>query len=957
MGQLPVLRVLSFALALACATAGVAQPTNVSFVCSEGQLIWPGESIVVEATWADSARALPCVIANLRNEDVVVRTLLPTGPTTARATLPYDRGWELGRAARGDTVLQAFYGDVLVARVEGVTDTARIGLEVARLVVSPPSVSVGTLLSVTVWDRDQDEHLSLADTVWVAWATHNAQTVGELCLVETGASTGVFSAEVPIGCALAPDAGGIGVVDADVVTLSFVDSLAPVPGWGPPSVRGVTLPCQVMTRTARCGLTHETFGDLTLFPLDGTPIQVSVYEPDLAGVGTVAARARTRRPDGTPRDSLWLTLREGPPGSFSAPLTVGSSGSLLAGQGDSLAVTYEDRADERGLPSLARASALLGAHLVAGVVLDSLWAPDVPRLLVDTVLVPTGRSLRILPGSSIAAVPGRAVRWRIQGEARIGSPGGDSTRVLSAARSPRPGDWEGITVSGHLHAARTVIAHAARGVSSSGGTITLEETTIARCGEPSPAVLSRWHQARASHQAEALVREAQELPAGVWVRGSVCRFSQTTCAENAGFGIVVDGGDCVATSCAFTGNELEGLFAVNATVRVGGGECSRNAQGGIYAAQSTTVLDGTGLVGNALQGLYAVGGTSQLSSCELLDNRGGGLMLRDGHEASLHASLIARNHVFGIDEAWDCALRLQASVVVGNGGRSLVTDYQSLFDASSTTLAFGRGYDAFVGPWCTAVSLDATDCWWGTATMALDSTGTNALRIFDGVDSPGRAIVAFRPWRTEPPPAPAPQELVPRGGETLSFTSTGSGPGDTLRFVLRPAAGPPARYAAVAVASQIDTVTCVVLDEEEGDLWGYVVLSESKDPSRPDRLAALAPDEILAWWVADPRVCTSLALASPGPDALPQALTVSARPNPCGSRLVVSWCADAIPVRLTLWDLLGRRVWRREGMAACGEAVVEIGGASGLPQGAYVLCAEAGTRRATTKVVCVRGRP
>jgi hypothetical protein len=377
----------------------------------------------------------------------------------------------------------------------------------------------------------------------------------------------------------------------------------------------------------------------------------------------------------------------------------------------------------------------------------------------------------------------------------------------------------------------------------------------------------------------------------------------------------------------------------------------------VYASESIITFEQSSFADNELQGIYAAGGTSTITGCELRGNLGGGFMLRDGHRSELRASFVAQNHSFGVDEAWDCSIDVDSTAVVGNGGSGLVTDYGSSIDASMSSLASNRRYDVLVGTWCVGDTLDARECWWGTAAVPLDSTGNNCGLIWDGVDSPGRAIVQFTPWRTTPAPQPAPVELEPTGGEELAFTTGGGGPGDTLWLELTPQSGTVARFAAVAVGGQLDTLVCILLGASPGGggpLRGRVVLTASVDLSAPDRLAAATSDQITAWWLADTTVRANMTLPTSPSDPASLLLLVSAYPNPFSSSLSLAWSAPSPAVELSLYDLAGRRLWSRREYAKSGMTVADPRATAALPNGVYMAIVLAGDQRSIVRVVRLR---
>jgi hypothetical protein len=938
-----------------------AQPAEVAFTGLDSLMVWPNQPIGVEVSWEDTASAAECFLTNLTNGDTVLRTLAVVDSATSSLTLPFGAGWTLGRGAVVDTVMQAFYGDVIAVTVSGVADTARVGSETATITVTPETLTVGSAVTLTVEDRDANITLSAPDTVTLAWSSALGSGSGLLHLAETSTSSGVFSANAPIACALDldPPDGALLVLDADSLAFVVWDSLGSWTGWLPPMGGAVGFDHQVATVAASLSLAHVRYGELAFLPTGSDSLLVSLSEPDLAGIGQLPVSVAIHTPQGAVRDSTVLTPNEDAPGAFSGILRIGgASPDVLAADGDSVIVRYADRAGDEGSPKNIRSAALLGGRLVSGVITDTLWSPGPPILLSDPVTVPPGHRLRVQPGCIVAALPGRAVTWRVEGEAVLGAQSGDTVWVQSAASTARAGDWAGIQVTGSFVANRAAIRDAVTGVAvSEGGAADLEEVGLHGCGAWPAGEREAWRLARGRAGAlGTIIRQATVRPGAISVDGGALTSSNTLISENDGAGVVLVGGSCDIANSVIEDNAMDGLLSIGGACHVEHTDVCRHEQGGIYAAECEVTLAQCSLDGNALQGLCASGCAVTMTACEIVGNRGGGFMARDGTSCGLRASLVTGNHLFGVDVAWDCSVAIDSCAVVGNGGSGLVIDYASTFTVSASALAFNRRYAASVGAWCVGDSLEAADCWWGTPTMALDSTGTNSALIWDGVDNPGRAVIRFQPWRTTPPPGPAPVELVPFGGEELSFISGGGGPGDTLRLELAPHDGAVARYASVAVASDTDTLVCVLLKDDPAPgaaLLGLVALVSVEDQTAPDRLAVSASSRVTAWWTADSTVQASLTLPVHGHGPVPGTLRLEAHPNPFSSALVLTWSAPSTRADLRLYDLAGRLLWRRDGEAAVGTIVIDRSLVASMSNGAYVAILRAGDRRSSLRVVRV----
>lgn len=965
MGELPLLTRARSRVRLGLATVvlvagaaghGQTPPLLVSFGATDSLGFWPPEAIRVDVVWDGMGASGPCVIENLTNGDMIVRELVEIDTTMSSVTVPFGSGWSLGGTAIADTIMQAFYGHVIAASVDGVADTARIGCEPARLALSPAQVAVDTVTTLTLADRDLNRDNGRADTAWVAWQSVRQPATGRLALVETSSSSGLFRVAAPVVCALDadPPADALVVLDADTLRFSLWDSLAVAEGWAHPEGSAIRLDQPIATSTASLTLAHAQYGEIAFLPLDGSPVDVRLLEPDLAGSGTVPVSVVVTSPQGAWRDSATVHLSEGERGRFTREVALGQE--LAAEPGDSIVVAYTDRADAHGAQWVVRATSALGARVIAGTIADTLWLPGLPLLLADSVRVQSGHHLRVAPGCRVGALPGRDIAWRIDGTVDIGGEYTDSVLVSSASRHGAAGDWAGIVVMGSLRAEGVAIGHAETGVRvAPGATLVLEHARVHDCGSVQPLDAGVWRRSREAKLLGATAREASAIPAGVVSLGS-STIRHATVAHGNGFGVAITGGACTLTGSLLTDNALDGLLVVDASCAVESIDIARNGQGGVYTDESTLALVSSVVRDNEVEGLYGVGGESELAFCELRGN-GGGLRARDGHQSRIEASFISGNHHFGIDEAWGCTVIVDSSAVVGNGGSGIVADYASNLYASAAAVAFNRRFSVAVGPWCISDTLDARLCWWGSPEPPMDSTGTNCSLIWDGRDSPGRAIVQFSPWLTQPPPEPAPLELVPAGGERLAFVAGGGGPGDTLCLELEPSDASSARYAGVAVASPRDTLVCVVVSDDVhggGTLRGRVALVLSADLSAPDRLSAATADEIVAWWLADSTVRAHLTLPAALPEEVPLLVRLRACPNPFSSRLSLSWTGPTPWVDLSLHDISGRRCWEQRAAGACGAAVVDPVVTAALPNGIYIASVRAAHRAAHIRVVKIR---
>ncbi|MBN1425801.1 right-handed parallel beta-helix repeat-containing protein [Candidatus Fermentibacteria bacterium] len=943
-------------------TPAAAQPASVSFAGLDSLRIWPGQDITISVEVGGASEGT-CTVSNLSSGDSVTRGF-STADSVALIVLPFGPGWTVGSGVSADTLLQASYGHLIAASVEGVSDTARIGIEAARIVVAPEDAAVGAVLTISLEDRDQDLDTTLPDTISVTWSSLLAQREGQIILEESGPSTGVFSASVSVACVLDEDPPGdaVLVIDADTLSFMFRDSLAAWVGWDPPYGLDIARFQPVTTRTATLSVIHPDYGDVVFLPLDGDSLEVCVAEPDLAGVGELDARAFIRTPEGIMADSTQLELVETSDGTFSGSVLLGAiGGGLDALSGDSLLVTYLDRANDLGLSGAETVSALVGAVVVSGAILDTLWLPGVPLVLADTVTVESGHHLRVAPGCIVGALPNRSVVWHVDGTLELGEAEEDSVWVKSAARERRRGDWLGFAIAGTLEARVASIADAVTGTAvMPGASVDLEGVRFSNCGLASGGELAVWKQARRGDQDIAhFARQARSVPGAISATDAHVEVRQGVIEENGGFGVFTDGGDCALSNSTIRANAMDGLLAIGGTCRVDSGRITGNGEGGIYVVQGDLAMMNASASWNDLQGVYAVGGIMELSGAELLGNRGGGLMVRDANQSMVVATLISKNHGSGIDEAWDCRLGMESSTVAGNGGDGLAVNYHSGFTISASTLAFNRRYSVNVGPWCTVSdTLDARQCWWGVAIPPLDSTGVNNGLIYDGVDSPGRAVVDFSSWRTTPPPPPAPGELVPAGGEVLTFVGGGGGPGDTLALELSPSGEAPARYAAVAVASSLDTLVCLLLSTESvggGPLRGQIVLSATADLTAPDQLAAATADQIRAWWVADSTVTADLTLPAVHPEEIPSDMRLEVYPNPFSTSLELAWRAPSPGVEVAVLDMAGRRLWHRRNLESIGR--ITLGGecTRPWPQGVYVVVVRNVDRRQCARVILIRG--
>jgi hypothetical protein len=313
-------------------------------------------------------------------------------------------------------------------------------------------------------------------------------------------------------------------------------------------------------------------------------------------------------------------------------------------------------------------------------------------------------------------------------------------------------------------------------------------------------------------------------------------------------------------------------------------------------------------------------------------------MLRDQNLCDVTSSLITRNHLFGLNAAWDCTLTVTSSVVGGNGGFGVSVNYDSFFRISETSLAHNRERGIHVGSWCTLDSLYAERCWWGETPPAADSTGMNLHEIWDGRDEPGRAIVQFTPWLETTPGAPAPSSLVPIGGEYIQFSSVEPLIDDTLFVDLVPNQDhSPAQYAPLAIASSLDTILCFTVYDlsQEGGLYrGRLVLVETADELTPDQLE-FADGDLNAWWLSDSTVLGAVRSQS----VVPTVFELAVAPNPFHTATVFSWYTPGPSlVRIEIYDLVGRRLWRSETLPEQGDLVFDAGniGSYSLPPGIYV---------------------
>ncbi len=92
-----------------------------------------------------------------------------------------------------------------------------------------------------------------------------------------------------------------------------------------------------------------------------------------------------------------------------------------------------------------------------------------------------------------------------------------------------------------------------------------------------------------------------------------------------------------------------------------------------------------------------------------------------------------------------------------------------------------------------------------------------------------------------------------------------------------------------------------------------------------------------------------------GGTALPEALSLTAHPNPLATSTTLSVALpDAAEIRLAVYDVLGREVVRvSEGRLEAGYHSLRLD-ATGLPSGAYVVRLEAGSATATQRITLVR---
>lgn len=945
----------------------MADDPSVLFVfsgSSDSTGYWPHDDMRIRAQWGEppsTGDSIQCSLRNHDNLDAVDVYLLAADSLTFEAVVPYGSGWTLSPDPLPDEVLDCSYGNRITAMVDGVPDSTRILLEQAALNIVPDSVGVGDLFSITVMDRDQNANLSEPESIQVMLRSVFGQGESLVTLDETGSDTGIFTYVDSLTVALLEDPEGFPVLDADTLCLSMWDSLALCEGWEPTQGESVNVSQPVETRSATIRILHPLYGELSHLPLDDSPLTIAVEEPDLSGLGQIEASAAIRSPSGETVDSLTVLLEETEQGVFSGNIVVaGPDPDLSAVTGDSLVGRYNDRANAAGVASIARAVSFLGAELVSGMITDSQWTNENVYLLVDSAFVSAGTQLAVAPGCLITVLPDNAIAWVINGVVTLGEESGEFVTIRSASPASEPGVWQGVIVEGgSLVAHNATVRGAVVGISGTNdGSVELHACLIRENGADQQVISELLAERGDPYAIRAHARSGDRaLPGGISIGNAQLILEACTIEENAGYGIsILDGnGEILLRTSSLNRNALDAVLVLSPRelCELVQDTMVCSGAGGVYAADTHVSLDSCLIADNCLQGVYLAGATSELTDCTVTENMGGGVTLRDQNTSDITRSLVTRNHLFGLNVAWDCTLSMSSSVIGGNGGLGVSIDYASYFLITDTSLAHNRSRAVHVGAWCTVDTLHAENCWWGKAPPAADSTGVNLQEIWDGIDDPGRAVVGFTPWLEATPGLPAPSALVPLGGEYIRFSSTELVVGDTLFVDLIPNQSHlPAHYAPLSVASSTDTIQCFTLYDpciESGLYRGRLVLTEDASELTPDQLGFNAGD-LQAWWLADSTVLGSVQ----GPAVVPQMIELHVCPNPFHTVTVFSWHAPG-SARIEVYDLAGRRVWRSAILPQHGDlAFDEEMQVSSLSPGVYVTVLRSARSTISSRLVKVR---
>jgi len=942
-----------------------APPDSVDFIFSSDGAdgYWPGESIVVEARWSASAESLNCRVLNHDNNDAVTILLIPDTEDTnsASASVPFLTGWELAADSEDDERLQCTYGDRISAEASGAADSCRILVEEASIGFSSEGgIFVGSVITLTWADRDANKDYAQKDSVLINLQGVNTGHEQGAVLRETTAQSGIFQGMVTVECVLAEetDSLSIHVLDTDNIIMAGVDSLYSLGEWGE-SNESTTVDTilAISTRTALIEARHSEYGELDLFPISGDSLIFTIHEHDLEGIGSLRADVSVYRPDGILYDSLAVTAFEDSRGQFSTSFTIDENDADISAQtGDSLVISYQDRADSLGVPLLVNRTMALGANIIQGDISESIWDSEIPYLLVDSTFVVSGNSLQVNAGVHIQVVPGKNIALVVDGDLNMGNEATmDSVHIGASSAREAGNQWEGLVVRGTSNLVRTIVSDARIGISvEENGTLIVRNCLFEHNGEVSEDQFFDRETEYDETYANSLRNRSRGWPGGISARDADITISHVTIRLSEGYGISILEGICaVDSSCIYESTE-DAMLLVQTVGDISNSSLQNNNGSAIYGYGSNITISDCYLVGNTLEGLYSVGGSVITDGTEFSRNLNGGILIRDECMCSLNSVFITRNHHMGVDAAWDCRLDIENSAIVGNGGNGLAFDYETILSAHNSSIAYNRNYGIHVGSWSLDDTLDATQCWWGEFPPAADSTGTNLDAIWDGHDANGRSEVLVFPVLEAPAPYPAPMEEtnVQGGVLRLSFGSAAAGDTVFVRFTPEDSESH-SEFTVAMVMSPLDSLASVLQWDGNAGLYeAAIVISNEVNSDASDQIAAAFGDRISAYMRADSTIANELLPAESGFGKI-ECLSMDVFPNPFRDRLNIQWTSHANPV-LTVYDLHGRETIKKHLIGTAGTIRIDSRQIRYLPPGVYVLRLTGDSHALSRRIVHIR---